>query len=280
MPPTTPLLLVDNVFDTVTLYPTGTVSTSSERAGHEGHRVASYRRERQSWQPSTVAAGHSVQVDLGAATARAVDFLFLDRGHNLWGKTLLVKYSTTGAAPFTTYQTLTVPAAGTLGGDPASSTMAVTEEGACYAIFTASVARRAWQVLVVESMQPVVTGLLLGLRNQLLGYSNVFDEDAGERTEDSSTSRAGYRGTDKPYSWRTLDLGLAYIGATEYDSAIRTLRTWLFDRNQPAVILMDYGTRPERGWMYQLDGKAWGLPKTRVYRSGRLRFREVGASLT
>jgi hypothetical protein len=71
MPPQTPLLLVDNVFDTVQLYPTGTVTADSERTGHEAHRVAGYRRERASWQTTAAAAGHAVKVDLGAGVSRA-----------------------------------------------------------------------------------------------------------------------------------------------------------------------------------------------------------------
>lgn len=280
MTPQPPLLLCDNVFDGVHLYPTATVTATSERTGHEAYRVASYRRERDSWQAATTAAGHAVRVDLGATATRAVDAFFLDRGHNLWGKTITIGYSTTGAAPFTTQRTLTVPAVGTLGGDPTSTTMAVTEEGACWAIFTASAARRAWEVAVVESTAPVVPGIILGSRLQLSQFSTVFDEDAGERTEDSATSRAGYRGTDTTYSWRTLELGLANIGATEYDAAIRAFRDTAFKRNQPFWACLDYGTRPERGWLYQYEGKSWGMPKKRVFRAGTIRAREVGASLS
>jgi hypothetical protein len=46
MPPQTPLLLVDNVFDTVNQYPTGHRDGERANAGHEGFRVADYRRER------------------------------------------------------------------------------------------------------------------------------------------------------------------------------------------------------------------------------------------
>lgn len=280
MPPRTPLLLVDNVFDTIQQYPNGVLSASAERAGHESYRVADYRRERTSFQPPTAAAAHYVAVDLGAGASRAIDYVFLDRGHNLWGKTLVLGYSDTGAAPFTAYQTLTVPAVGTLGGEPTSATMAVTEEGACWSLFTASAARRAWQAKVSENVLPVITGLMLGLRSQLLQFSSTFDEDAGERTQNTTTSTAGYQGTDTTYSWRTCELALSLIGASDYDTNIRALRELLFKRNQPWVCFMDYGTRPERGWMYQLDGKSWSMAKKRVYREGHIRGREVGQSLS
>lgn len=271
--------MVDNYFDTMQSYPAAVLAVSAERVGHEAFRLADYRRERTSWEPATAAAGHYAAVDHGVGVTKAIDYVFLDRGHNLWGKTITLGYSTTGVAPYTTFRTLTIPAEGTLGGDPTSLTMCVTEEGALWSIFTAATARRAWNVAVVDNMLPIVTGIMLGMRTQLLGFSSVFDEDAGERTEVSMTSTAGYRGTDSTYSWRTLDLALSLIGATEYDGSIRTLRAQLFDRNQPAVIVMDYGTRPERAWMYQLDGKTWGMSKKRVYREGRIRLREIGQSL-
>jgi len=280
MAPQTPLLLYDNVFDTVQLYPAGTVSADSARTGYEAHRVAGYRRERASWQPTAAAAGHYVQVDLGVGVTRAVDSLFLDRGHNLWGASIEVRYSDTGTLPFTLQKALTIPAVGTLGGDPTLSTMSVTEEGACYSLFAASAAHRYWQFFVTTNMLPVVTGLILGMRTQLLNFSTTFDEDAGERTENTATSAAGYRASDTTYSWRTCELGLALIGATEYDTAIRAAREALFKRNQPWVLAMDYGTRPERAWMFQYDGRTWGLSKKRVYREGRIRGRELGASLS
>lgn len=276
MPPRPPLLLVDNLLDTVQLYPNAALTASSERTGHEAFRVADYRRERTSWQTATTAANHYLQVDLGAGMTRSADFLFLDRGHNLWGKTLQIRY---GAAGVTLFKSLTVPALGTLGGDPTVG-MSVTEEGACYALFDApAAAQQVWRVVVVESVAPTVTGLLLGARAQLLRFSTTFDEDARERTQASSTSPAGYRATDTTYSWRTCEIGLSLIGAENYDGQVRALSTLLFDRNQPCVIAMDHGTRPERAWMFQLDATTWKMPKTRVYRSGRMLFREIGPSI-
>lgn len=277
MAPQPPLLLVDNLFDTITQYPLGTLTTSSERVGHEAFRVADYRRERTSWQAATVAANHWVQVDLGAGVARACDSLFIDRGHNLWGTgNVALQYSDTGSA-WTNVAVLPVPVLGTLGGDP-NVGFSVTEEGALY-VLTAAGAHRWWRILVVPSLAPVIPGLILGMRTQLINYSTTFDEDAGERTENTTTSTAGYRAADTTYSWRTSEVGLALIGATEYDNTIRALREKVFARNQPYVLCMDYGTRPERAWMYQLDGRSWGMAKKRVYREGRLRGREVGASL-
>jgi hypothetical protein len=281
MPPQTPLLLVDNVFDTVNQYPTGVVTATNERPGHEAFRVADYRRERTSWQSSTTGSYTGVAVDLGVGVARTIDYVYIDRGHNAWGRTINLWGSATGVAPWTNnFLSRVAPAAGTLGGDPTTG-WCVTEEGAIWTLFSASPAFRGFYAEASGTAAALVlTGLQAGMRTQLLGYSSTFDEDAGERTQVSATSTAGYRGADKTYSWRTIELALAYIGATEYDASIRAVRELLFKRNQPWVCAMDYGTRPERAWMYQYDGATWGMPKKRAYREGRIRGREVGASLS
>lgn len=283
MPPQTPLLLVDNVFDAANLYPNATVDAISEAAGREAFRVADYRRDRTWWQPTSdhSATGGWVRTDLGAGATRAVDYLFIDRGHNLWGKTINLEGGDDGAA-WPTAQAFTVPASGTVGGDPTWPNIAVTEEGALYSVKAVALTARRWwrfRPSYVAAFVPIVTGVMAGLKTQLLGYSTTFDEDAGERTQTNDTSRAGYRGAQVTYSWRMCELGLTYIGATEYDSTIRTWRRQIFERNQPWVLLMDYGTKPERGWMYQYEGATWGMAKSRVYRGGRIRGREVGPVL-
>jgi hypothetical protein len=112
---------------------------------------------------------------------------------------------------------------------------------------------------------------------QLLGYSSVVDEDAGERFERSErrSSRAT-PATIAPTPRAKVDLDLKLIGATEYDGSIRTLRRLLFDRNQPAVVCMNYGTKPERTWLYKYKGGQWSSPTSRTYRSTKISLYEYG----
>ena len=278
MAPQPPLIMLDNVYDTVRLYPGAIVSADDYRTGREPFRVASYRRERSYWSPTTAAANHWIRADAGVGNTRAVDYLFIDRGSNLFGATLQLQSAPDGAT-WTTARTFILPAAGTIGGDPTTTTGTVTEEGAWWAIFTATAAARYWRILVVDNITPVVTGILLGRRLQLLGFTAGFDEDGSERTEESQQSTAGYKAAGQTYAWRVLEISLDLIGAAEYDASIRALRVNAFTFNQPCVIAMEYGTRPERAWMYQYDGKSWQMPKKRTYRSARHRFREVGPSL-
>lgn len=280
MAPQTPVLLLDNFCDAVTQYPSAVLTVPSARVGYEVDRVADYRRERTSWQASAAATAHNVDIDLGAGVAKPADVLYFDRGHNLAGTTVTVYYSDNGSS-YTSAFSSVVPVVGTLGGDPTTG-FCVAEEGAAYRLFTITGAHRYWRITLAQASTflPVVPGIILGAKLQLLGFSATFDEDAGERTQEAATSKAGYRGAEKTYAWRTLELDLRYVGATEYDNSIRAARELLFERNEPAVIVMDYGTHPERAWMYQYEGTAWAMPKSRVYRSGRFRFREVGASLS
>ncbi|MEX1185324.1 MAG: hypothetical protein WEA80_01885 [Gemmatimonadaceae bacterium] len=275
MPPQTPLILVDNVFDTVNQQVLGVLSSSGDAANRSVRNIANYRRERDYWQAATSAADHYVAVDIGAGNTHAIDACWIDRGHNLWGHTVRVDAS--DASDFSTGDGIqrVVPAAGTVGGDPVTG-WCVTEEGALYTLYNAGFsARRYFRLRVVSEAQPILTGVILGARTQLAGYSRKRDEDAGARTERSQESDAGYQSTDRVYDHRTCTLDLKVIGASEYDTKIRSLRTLLFARNQPAVVAIDFGTNPERAWLFQYSGRNWSFGMERVHRAGTIQLREL-----
>jgi hypothetical protein len=274
--PQAPLLLADNVFDRINLYANAVLGSSATIIGREVQYAADCRRERSYCQFSVSQANNFISSDLGAGVTKTVDSIWIDRGHNLWGKTIQVVGDDGAGGSVSTAATIVVPASGTVGGDPTTG-FSVTEEGAVYALFATSAARRRWIIYVVDNWQPVITGVILGSRAQLLNFSSKRDEDAGGRIERTVESDAGYLAVDRVYSWRTCDLALDLIGATEYDSTIRTLRQQLFERNQPTVIIMNYGDKPERGWLFQYQGKSWGSPMTRVHRKWSGTFREVYA---
>lgn len=280
MPPQPPLILVDNVFDRINLYPLAVLSSSGDAVGREPQYVADYRRERTYWQAATAATNRYVQSDLGVGNSRVVDACWIDRLAaaalgGLWGLTVVIEAGDDGAA-WPDSVSRAVPAAGTVGGDP-ETTWCVTEEGAIYTLFAAFSARRYSRVRVSTSAQPIITGIILGKRSQLLNYSSKRDEDAGGRTERSQESDAGYLATERTYAYRTCELSLDLIGAAEYDATIRSLRATLFERNQPALIVMNYGDKPERGWLMQYAGKNWSSPMNRAHRKWTGTFREVGA---
>lgn len=276
--PKPPLLLYDNYLDTVSLYPTAVLDASEEPEGFESFRVADYRRERTYWRPDTDGAGvdHWIRVQMSAP--RAVDYLVIDRDSTIEGMTVYLEGGPDGVV-WDVSQAINIPAGDVVGGDPTFPSLARTEEGVAWGIAAAALAARLWWRLRIPDAagyRPIVTGLMFGLKTQLLGYSNVFDEDAGERTQSAEISTAGYRGAAKSYAWRTCELGLTTIGSAEYDSTIRAVREALFVRQAPYMLFMDYLTHPERGWLFEYDGTSWGMPKSRVHRAGRIRGREIG----
>lgn len=278
--PQPPLILVDNVFDRINLYPLAVLSSSGDAVGRDKEFIADYRRERDYWQAATAATNRYVQVDLGAGNSRAVDSCWIDRLTTvalggLWGLTVVIEAGDDGAT-WPDSVSRAVPASGTVGGDPETS-WCVTEEGAIYTLFTPFSARRYFRVRISTSAQPVIAGVIVGKRIQLLNYSSVRDEDAGERSNRVEKSLVpGYEGRDRTYARRTINLKLSTIGATEYDSSIRTLRRLLFETDQPAVVVHNYGTNPERAWLYQYEGPNWSSPMQRVLRDLGLPMSEVG----
>lgn len=276
--PQPPLILADNVFDRINLYPTAILSSTGAAAGTDVRHIADYRRERSQWKAATNAADRDVRVDLGAGNSRIVDAVWLDRGHNLWG--LTVRVDASDAADFSTGDGLqwVVPAYGTVGGDPTIG-WCVTEEGALYTLFAAFAARRYFRVRVVSAAQPILTGVILGPRAQLIGFASERDEDGGERSENSVDSDAMHTGSARVYHRRTLNLPLDLISAAEYDSTIRGLRAILWERDQPAVIVPNYGTHPERAWLYKYIGRQFRAPMTNAHRKFTLPMREWGPAV-
>lgn len=279
--PGTPLLLFDNYADNVNLYPLATVDASNEPEGFEAFRVADYRRERSYWQPATDGGGvdHFIRVNHGAVVgAKAVDYIAIDRDSTIENMSVFLEGSADGVT-WNVSQQLNIPAGNVVGGSPIWPSLARTEEGVAWGIANAALAARQWwrlRIPYVAAFRPVVTGLMFGMKNQLVGYSNVFDEDAGERTQSTELSTAGYRGQARSYAWRTCEVGLTNIGSAEYDASIRAARDAIFARQAPFMLLMDYVTRAERGWLFEYDATTWSMPKSRVLRNGRIRGREVG----
>lgn len=280
MPSTPPVLLIDNIFDRINLYPYATLFASPSVTGTDVRYVADYRRERDYWQATDSSTPQYIGVDLGPNTVAPVDALWFDRAHNLWAQTLSVIGSDDQAGTVNVVQaTLTVPVLGVVGGDPTSSypaTMSVSEEGTLYSLFDALAARRCWRIQTPIGIAPLITGVILGSRLQLASFATSLDEDAAGRKVNTRDSDAGWRASDRSYSYGTLQIPLEVIGAAEYDSQIRRARALLFDRNQPAAICMNYGRHPERMLLYQMDQSTWSAGTNKVYRKTTMQFRELG----
>lgn len=278
--PTTPLLLWDNYLDTVRIYPNGVIDASEEPEGFEAFRVADYRRERSFWRPNTDGGGQDHWIRVHHTAPLVVNYIVIDRDSTIDNRTVYLEGSADGAV-WDVSQAIVVGDPTVAGGPATYAGTASTEEGAMWAIGADLPARAWWRLRIpyVAGYRPIITGLMFGGKSQLLSYSGTFDEDASERTQSSEQSTVGYRASARSYAWRTSEIALSTIGSTEYDTMIRSMRHWLFANQVPTMIFMDYVSRPERGWLFEYDGTTWGMPKTKVLRSGRMRFRELGARI-
>jgi len=273
-----PVILVDSVYSGVRQYPTAVFSASSSATGTDVRNLSSGRRERAWWQSASASANSGVTSDLGVGANKVVDSLWLDRGHqNCWGNTLQLNVRNDAGAVIDS-RTWTVPASGTVGGDPTSGTLAVTEEGALYAFFVATAAGRYFDVFIQQAVQPLFTGLLLGQRTQIPYFSSTLDEDAGKIAGVvREQSDAGYEAVSRGYDHREFSLTYAKIGTTVYDGTLRQLRELLFARQQIAFVASNYGLYPARGWLMRHNGDTWSAPTTGVLRQVQIPLREVGA---
>lgn len=285
--PQPPVFLVDNVFNRIRQYPGATLSSSGDAPGTDVRYLTRFCRGKQFWQSSTTDIQRQVSSDLGAGTTRAVDSLWIDRGHNLWGKTIRV-VGDDGSGGSAWLLDLTVPATPTVdrwgrytnGGDPTTTVMCVTEEGALYSLFTLQAARRRFLITILESSQPLIPGIILGQRIQLPNFSARMDEDAGaitgERTEMSDTGRVA---TSRAYPHRELQVVYKRLGVTAYDTTARELRESVWARRCPVVILPNYGRYPAKGWLYRCTTPRWSAGTEGLSRPLTLDFAEWQAAL-
>jgi hypothetical protein len=261
MAPQTPLLLVDNVFDTVQQYPTGTSRPTSERTGHEAWRVATTGASGAPGRPRRRGrANHSVQVDLGAGVTRAVDSLFIDRGHNLWGKT------SRSATPTTASRRSRRSARDGAGGGHARRRSDVHDVlrdrgGRLWASSPRAAPRALARLYVVESMAPVVPGSSSGCARSC----------SASRARSTRTPASAPRSSRRAGRLSRLrhDVLVAHARARarlhrrdRVRRAIRALRELLFKRTSPWVVLHGLRHAPERAWMYQYDGTTWGCRRS------------------
>lgn len=277
-----PTLLVDNRHDRVFMYPAGVLDASGSQADREPWRTVSARRERQYWQPPTDAE-HWLRMTVGAGNESEADYIWMDRGHNRWGTSVHQEFGSDGANWLLT-KSWTIPALVSgripVGGDPFGPSGCVTEEGAWYA-FYAKTGPWLWDRTRFPALGggtiTTIPGLMVGLRHTFLGYSGIFDPDAGERTQLTARSRTGYRAVDTTYSWRVLKLRFAHIPRAEYFGRIRRLMELLFKRNQPCYALPNAGLYPTLGGLFQYEGTSFSAPTQRVHHSLEFTLTEVGA---
>lgn len=264
-----PLFCVENLFDDL-VNPAHVVTANEESAGKEVWHVATGRRSVDDyWTPTTKNQAASMKVD--CATAKTADFIAVDRGSTLEGKTITLEtsaddFATAGVTVFTA----TIPSASTAGTALDAANGAYTEEGAWVKRFP-STSARYWRLTVAAAVdyKPQIVGLWLA-EAWAPGEQPVrpFDEDGsagawGTRQNEygwsAYSSTASPRGGTLSIRTRTLDDTAARLFLAAYR---RGRPTWYVSDPAAAerafLFKVPQGSRVEApyplGWAYRVVG--------------------------
>jgi hypothetical protein len=186
--PNPPLLLVDNVFDAIGLYPGAVIDATSEAAGHEAFRVATIDAIARGGRRSMTAAG---SITAFACSCRSMSPSI--RCFSIAGTTSPGNRCSSKAARRRRGRVGQVNVPSAVGGTPAAPTMCQTEEGAAWSLFDPT----AFRPLVEHShpardgFVPVVTGIILGLaRSSSTSARRSTRTPAAARSRRSNRRRA------------------------------------------------------------------------------------------
>jgi hypothetical protein len=248
-----PLLCADNLAsalqypDQVSLFDQ---SGTTGPVGFETWRVADGRRSAfDFWQPGTTNVDAFLTVTCGRV--RGANYLALDRGHNLAGKTINLFGSQDNFATQTTVLTVTVPTAGgqiagVVSGGIVQAGGATTEEGAFLITFpTAGYTYWRFDVPAMGAgLQPNVVGLWLGMSYQPTALYRPFTRHTTEFRAQETVSPIGWRGRGPRAFNRATTLNLRMDTQFEYADQARFTCEELLGAGRPTWIVEDQ-SRPQ-----------------------------------
>lgn len=254
----TPVFCTDNLFDDL-LYTGHTVTANEE--GTEAWHVANNRRSPSDyWTPVT--ANNDAWVEVACDRVRSADFIAIDRGHNLAGKTITLATSPDDVT-YTTVLSVAVPSAAV--DDTALSAGAYTEEGAWVRSFT-SASARYWRLTVsaAASYTPRIVGLWLGAMWDVGTYHDrPHDEDASVGAWTAEQNEHGWSAYTTTAAVRQGQLSLRLMSDAAYDTAARDFLAQ-YRRGRPAWYVPD-PDRAERAFLLKCPQ---GAAVTAPYESG------------
>lgn len=254
----TPVFCTDNLFDDL-LYTGHTVTANEEAGGKEVWHVANNRRSPSDyWTPTTANNAAWVRVDCGAA--KAADFIAIDRGSNLEGKTITLATSPDNVT-YTTVFSVAVPSAAVDDTALAAAAGAYTEEGAWVKSFT-SASARYWRLTVsaAVSYTPRIVGLWLGARWDVGTYHDrPHDEDASVGAWTAEQNELGWSAYSTDADVRQGEVSLRLMSDAAYDSAARSFLAQ-YRKGRPAWYVPDTD-RAERAFLLKCpQGARVGAP--------------------
>ena len=188
----TPRWCADNLFNDF-IYPSHTLTANEEATEAEAWHVANGRRSDDDyWTPTT--ANNDAWVEVACDRVRAADFIAIDRGHNLAGKTVKLECSDDDFTTTEEVFSITFPSSYAPGSTLSSASGARTEEGAWVKSFDLRAAKY-WRLYIgaAASIPPRVVGLWLGKAWSPGEYM--------ERPWDDGPVDVRYAATETPHAW-------------------------------------------------------------------------------
>lgn len=226
-------MLVENFFNTL-MFTGHTVTGQEEATGKEAFRVGDGRRDAADhWTPTTANVDRWVKVD--CAIARPANGIFLDRGHNLDGETIVLARSPDDAV-WTTVFTATLPTAAASGGDFDAANGIKTDEGAWAKRF-ASENFRYWRLTVNAmgaGLKPQIVGLWLGTTWEPGQFERPLVDENTEIMGNRTETELGWLGTTQRVRRRTGQIGLKLDDTTKEAAALSAMA--LFDKHPMWIV--------------------------------------------
>ncbi len=269
-----PLCLVENLLDRIVQFPLHVVEVDETEAdGHEIDLVADGRRSPFDFYTATT-ANHLRTVKITCDTARAVNTMFLDRGHNLGGVAgFKLDWSTDGTS-WTNVWNITIPT--TVGTDLTATNGCTTSEGAWGKVWTpaaATVYHRITFPALGAGIKPVVVGLWLGTAYEPTYFFNPWAEDRSSLLVQEDVSTRGWKGRGPAVDARVGDFGIQADTDALYTTARYHLKT-LYGAGHPMWICFDRSQADRSFLAVRPAGGVYDFPKLGVSRTARIPYEE------
>lgn len=256
-----PVLCVDNYFDDLLHTDhtvTGLTDTADpdEASGYEAWHVANGRRSASDyWTPENTNDNAYVKVDCGSA--KAADFIAIDRNSNMEGQTVTLSTSSDDVT-YSDVFSITFPSSSSADTAVSAATGAYTEEGAWVKTFT-STSARYWrlQVDAAASYRPQVGGLWLAAAWQAGANQypdRPFDEDATTGAWQTVGNDLGWSANSSAAAVREGTLTLRLDSWADYDDTVRDFMA-LYRTGRPAWVVPN-AAQAERAMLVRAPGGA------------------------
>lgn len=276
-----PIVLTDNFWDDVVVHNDHLVSHTGTAV--EGSEVSNLADNLRDLTRFTVAETNTaINITVDCLTAKPVDGVILDRGHNLKGKTVEIRGSTDNfAASDVLIASCVVPAA--VGGLSGDANGCLTAEEVWWKTFTeASYRYHRFRIAAMgASLSPIITGLYLGKMHRFPEYLDspgAYDYRTKHMVLKNAMSERGVRVKRRLINFGEIDIRIHSMEEADFllfqphvNRLLRTNHPWWFCLDDSV-----YSGGTELMRLFQLGGDVTYDPVADpVHRRLELLFEEV-----